>query len=455
MSRNAASPQPMIPSAAAGIVPRERLVYDPLTGIVTFLGERECDPTDPGVFIVAAQGADLSVLGFSPTENRIVGSGAGLTYEQAFWAAAGETVERYCAAIVPEEELLVGSYAELARRNIPAAAPHRWALFDPSQYPAISLPPFTENVRLAWIRGRRLSGEGVCHVPACLTYLSPDARVYGAHGAELIGPSTSTGIACAGSELEATFKGLCEVIERDAFIIRWRGTIPCTRIEIDPASRIHAIYRERFVRPGLEYTIFETSLDLPFHSFFGVLRDTRHSPARILVGGACHPDPAQAVLKTLIELAQGFQWANHVRSRQVSVDHDFAAITTFESRMELYVFGDQPRAFDFLFDHAMSRRLSDLASEDRGDLRATLDDAVGRLVRLGLDPVAVDMTTVDAEACGLSVVKVIIPECEGLEGDHAMQFLGGRRWREVPVRLGLRASPIPIEARNRQPHPYP
>ena len=40
-------------------VPPENLVYDPLTGIVTFLGERECDPTDPDVFIVAGPSAAL------------------------------------------------------------------------------------------------------------------------------------------------------------------------------------------------------------------------------------------------------------------------------------------------------------------------------------------------------------------------------------------------------------
>ena len=433
----------------------ENLVYDPLTGIVTFLGERECDPTDPDVFIVAAQSADLAVIGLSPTEYTIVGSGAGLSYEHAFWAAAGEAVERYCAAIIPTEDLLFGSYAELKARGIPAPGPERWAHFHPSQFPALGLPQFTEEVRLAWVKGRGLAVEGDSYVPACLTYLSPDASHYVAHGAKLIGPATSTGMACARSGLEATFKGLCEVIERDAFIIRWRNSLPCPRIEIDPASPIFAIYRKKFVRPGLEYSIFRTSLDLPYHSFLGVLRDTRHHPARILVGGACHPDPHQAVLKTLIELAQGFQWANHVRTRTITLDKEFSAITTFESRMELYVFGDQHRAFDFLFNSPERGQLSELQSEERGDLGATLGEGISRLHAMGLDPIAVDMTSIDAEACGLAVVKVLIPECELMEGDHRMQFLGGRRWRDVPVRLGLRAQAISIEERNQQPHPYP
>ena len=436
-------------------LPPENLVYDPLTGIVTFLGERECDPTDPDVFIVAAQSADLSIIGLAPAENRIVGSGAGLSYEHAFWAAAGETVERYCAAIVPSADLLFGSYAELSERNIPAAGPDRWALFHSSQFPALGVAQFTEDARLAWVKGRSLAVDADCYVPACLTYLSPDASHYTAHGAKLIGPSTSTGLACARSRLEATFKGLCEVIERDAFIIRWRGSLPCTRIEIDPASIIFSAYREKFVRPGLEYSIFQTSLDLPYHSFLGVLRDTRHDPPRTLVGGACHPDPNQAVLKTLIELAQGFQWANHVRTRTIALDETFSAITTFESRMELYVFGDQHRAFDFLFNHPHTQKLSQLESQDRGNLEKTLGEGISRLHGMGLDALVVDMTSVDAEACGLAVVKVILPECEPMEGDHRMQFLGGHRWRDVPVRLGLRREAVAIEDRNQQPHPYP
>jgi len=441
--------------ANAPAVASENLVYDPLTGLVTFLGERECDPTDPAVFIVAAQSADLCALGFAPSETRIVGSGAGLTYAQAFWAASGETVERYCAAIVPTEDLIFGTYAELCARGIPATPPGRFALFDPSQFSGFSIPPFTEDLRIAWIGGRRLGTEEACHVPACLTYLSPNAAQYVTYGAHLIGPSTSTGLACARSSLEATFKGLCEVIERDAFIIRWRGSLPCRRIEIDPGSALHATYQKVFVRPGLEYSIFETSLDLPFHSMLGVLRDLRHDPPRILVGGACHPDPEQAVLKTLIELAQGFQWANHVRNRTIELDDAFTAITTFESRMELYVFGNQRPAFDFLFNSPESARLSTLTSEDRGDLATTLAEAVAQLRAMGLDPITVDMTSIDAEACGLSVIKVIIPECELVEGDHRMQFLGGRRWRDVPARLGLRPASLSLDERNPQPHPYP
>jgi ribosomal protein S12 methylthiotransferase accessory factor len=84
-----------------------------------------------------------------------------------------------------------------------------------------------------------------------------------------------------------------------------------------------------------------------------------------------------------------------------------------------------------------------------------MDEGISGLKKAGLEPIVVDMTSIDAKACGLSVMKVIIPECELLEGDHRMPFLGGRRWLEVPVRLGLRSAPLRLEERNKQPHPYP
>jgi ribosomal protein S12 methylthiotransferase accessory factor len=77
------------------------------------------------------------------------------------------------------------------------------------------------------------------------------------------------------------------------------------------------------------------------------------------------------------------------------------------------------------------------------------------LAALGIEPVVVNMTTEDAEACNLAVVKVLAPPCDLLEGDHSMPFLGGRRWREVPARIGLRSHPMGLADINPQPHPYP
>jgi ribosomal protein S12 methylthiotransferase accessory factor len=50
---------------------------------------------------------------------------------------------------------------------------------------------------------------------------------------------------------------------------------------------------------------------------------------------------------------------------------------------------------------------------------------------------------------------VLIPGLETMEGDHRIPFLGGCRWREVPFRLGRRASPSALENINPFPHPYP
>jgi ribosomal protein S12 methylthiotransferase accessory factor len=196
-------------------------------------------------------------------------------------------------------------------------------------------------------------------------------------------------------------------------------------------------------------------MDLPVPSFFGILRNLRHDPPRILVGGACDPDPNKAVLKTLLELAQSIQWTNHLGDQPFVAEEDFANVRTFEDRMRLYSYGNQPEAFQFLFDHPKVIELSSIPSVDLGDDSANVRQCCEELAKRNIELFAIDATSVDAAEAGLSVIKVLSPECQPMEADHRVPFLGGNRWRDVPVQLGLRSAPASINTMNPYPHPYP
>jgi ribosomal protein S12 methylthiotransferase accessory factor len=73
----------------------------------------------------------------------------------------------------------------------------------------------------------------------------------------------------------------------------------------------------------------------------------------------------------------------------------------------------------------------------------------------GIEVIGINLTPIDIAQCGLFVTRVFAPGLETMEGDHNQQFLGGRRWREVPVHCGLRDRPLCIEEINPYPHPYP
>lgn len=431
--------------------PPQLQLVDPVTGIVPFITEVEYARSDPHVFVAVAESGDLASYGFPGGGRRISGSGAGLVYDDAYWAAVGETVERYCLQVIHPEDIVIATWQELVDRGENAVAPKRWALFDPSQHGKTIFSEFNEHTPVAWVKAQSLTERRDCLVPACLVYFMMSHW----EGTKVVSPSFSTGAACARTTDEAILKGICEIVERDACMIVWRNQLPCPRVEIDPASSVYGIFREKFLRPGLEFAFFKTTLDLPIPSFLGVLLNLRHDPPRIVVGGACHPDPNKAVLKTLLELAQGLQWMNHLGDQTFPVQDGFANVNTFEDRMRLYTYGNQANAFQFLFDHPKVLKLSNIRSVDLGDDRANVCYCRDELAKRNIELLALDVTSADVAEAGLSVIKVLSPECEPMEGDHRMPFLGGKRWREVPVQLGFCATTPSLSGVNPYPHPYP
>ena len=421
-----------------------------LTGLVTYLTEVELRPGDPEIFVVAAQAADLSVLDPRNTTTAN-GSGAGLTWDDAAGAAVGECLERYAASTLGDE-IIVGSHRSLRRRGCSAPDPAAWALFDDSQSLQAVYPMFTKDVPIAWTRGRSLATGADTWLPACLIYMVPSS-VFTDDGVAVLGPAISTGCACASTWTEATLKGLCEIVERDAFMIVWRNRLAVCEVEIDEGSSLHQLFADRFARPGLEYHLWQTTLDLELPSFFGLLIDRRDGGARSVVGGAAHPDKDRAASKTLLELVQGLNWLDYL-GRGTRDERELLDVRTFQDRAMLYGSRSLIGAFDFLRTSAPRVPFSELDGwTERGA------DAIDRLVELCArrvhDPAVIDLTTPDVQELGYVVTRAVVPGLETMEGDHRLQMLGGRRWRDVPVELGLAQRRLEIADVNPLPHPYP
>jgi ribosomal protein S12 methylthiotransferase accessory factor len=238
-------------------------------------------------------------------------------------------------------------------------------------------------------------------------------------------------------------------------MIVWRNRLPVPAVHIDPKSELGRFVSETFERPGLEYSLFHTTLDTGIPSFFGVLRDVSRTPAAMLVGGAAHPDPAAAAVKTLLELVQGLKWLDYAPRKEIAIEEGFANIRSFEHRMFLYAYGQLPEAFDFLMSHNSSVDFDSIASLAGPTIPESARACIGAVERLGLEALGIDVTSPDVRETGLHVVRVMIPGCVLMEGDHLLPFRGGRRWKDMPVELGWRAAAIEWPDVNPFPHPYP
>jgi len=436
-----------------GAGPPPPSLVDGLTGLIPYLGEVPTLRGDPDVFVAVTHTADLVAYDLQPGAE-INGSGAGLTAAAARGAAIGESVERYASCIIHPERLIYASARELAEQGRPHVGPESWALYHPSQWGQIPFAPFEPHTKVAWVRAESLTRREERWIPACPVYLGSTAYLC-AEGAQLIAPGVSTGTACATSRAEALLKGLCEVVERDAFMITWRNRLARPRLRIDERSWLHRVMQERFCRPGLEYQLFLTTLDLGIPSIFGYLRDQRRTPPAIVVGGAAHPDPAVAALKTLLELVQGLKWIDVMGESGFAPEPGFANVRSFTDRVALYAFNDLAEAFAFLSQSGEVVDLSRVPSLDTGMVEANWRRCRDLVAASGLEVLAFDLTPVDALECGLHVIKVLVPAATAMEGDHRFPFLGGNRWREIPWQLGLRPTPAGLDELNPFPHPYP
>lgn len=425
---------------------------DPLTGLLPYVAIAEMEKGDPDVFIAAADTVNTQIYGF-PNEVTSKGSGAGLTYAAAQGAAIGEGIERYAFSIVHSEDLLLGSFNDMNEKDRNPIAPNRWAMFDASQYASLPIPPFNDATPIAWTPAQSLTHHRDCLVPASMVYI-PYAPAFQEQGEQIVTFAISTGSACARSRAEAMLKGICELIERDAFMIMWRNRLPLPRIIIDPKCALYDIFHAKFDRPGLQYTLIQTTLDLGMPSFVGLVLDTRSDPPGIMVGGAAHPDPNRAALKTLLELVQGLKWKDFMK-KTFTPEPGYRNVRSFDDRAHLYASNDLREAFRFLWDHPHEVPLSGIPTQDTGHISRDLKLWVDKLAARDLEVIATDMTPADAEACGLYVTRVLVPGFETMEGDHLLPFLGGRRWRDVPVQLGLLPAETEIESINPYPHPYP
>ena len=185
------------------------------TGIIRSVLDVPILPDDPTIFACTALTCDPSR--FRPGMQAFPGNGAGFSREQARSAAIGEAIERYCSGFADPESLIFGTYKEVCQTH-PTIHPSAYALFLPSQYSGLSLQPFNENTPIAWVSGNSLKTGAPVLVPAGLVYLPYHPWF---QGEGFIAEPTSNGLACGDSYEEAVFKGLCEVVERDAFMIMW------------------------------------------------------------------------------------------------------------------------------------------------------------------------------------------------------------------------------------------
>jgi ribosomal protein S12 methylthiotransferase accessory factor len=412
-----------------------------------------------GVTCVDSAGAFYAMPNITGT-----GLGAGTMQggllEEACAAAVGECVERYSCASYAWDELVYASQRELGSA---AVGMDEIQLYSIAQYehPAFPFAPWRDDVRIHWSEGESLlSGRSRC-IPAALVYIPyrPYRPRRRDRPSDFVGLSVSSGQACAGNRARAVLSGLYEVVERDAFMIRWVRRLPPARIEFLESPTLAAIYDQYFAGCNLRFDVFDLTLDIAIPTVLGVARSRTGRGPILAVGAASDLSEEKAIAKALKESYQSIIWARELLAQRPNwrPAPDYANVRDFEDHVRLYAEPDMASHLDFIL-HGTDRRAPRSARTVRtartfDDVDEELRCALAAVDRVGLDAVVVDTTSPEIAELGLHCPKVFLPGAVQLTAAHGMPAYGAARLYDVPGKLGFKA-PIHREF-NPVPHPFP
>jgi ribosomal protein S12 methylthiotransferase accessory factor len=380
------------------------------------------------------------------------GAGSHPSDLRAHAAALGEAVERYSGTFVPDGRVRVATARELGAS---AVDPEDFSLFHPLQHAEEGFPfvPFTGDTRTHFVEGESLRDGSPAFLPAELVYLRPPLPAL-----RPIAYSTSSGLACAPTPIEAVLGGLFEVIERDAVMLTWSNRLSLPLLDWHHDDATEAIDRRFFAPTGLRYAVLDASAFMDIPTAISVVHGPRDSGAALALGAACAADVREAWVKALSESFGVYRWLRQRaargegRSLRALRPED---VQSFDDHMLYYACEAHAEHASFLDASAETRRIDTIPALTGGSPAEQVGTILERLGRGGVSAYAVDITAPDVCALGLSVVRVIAPELCPLDVSHTARFLGGRRPYHAAHELGLRDSPLGHDDVNPYPHPFP
>jgi ribosomal protein S12 methylthiotransferase accessory factor len=426
-------------------------VVDDHVGIVHHVQEIPREAGAPDFFHFAARACNTQAFG--RLANFAIAGGASVDRGAAMAKAVGEAVERYCAAIYDVEDLPLASRESAPFCCVP---PAEFALYSQEQYerPGFPWSPFDEATSVRWTPALDPATGETWYVPAAMVFIP--YHFYRGTGDTPIVQPISTGLACHSSRAEAAAAAVCEVIERDAFMLTWQAGLAMPHILVETLSDANYAIVDRFERTGSTATLLNITLDAGVPSVLAILRSEGPEAPALVFAAATDLDPERAIRKSLEELAHTRRYSQQIKSGlpRLAPDPDYDNVVDQVSHLNFWSDHANAPLADFIFASPERVAFGQLENPATGEPRRDLETLVSRVRAVGHRVLLADVTTPDVRDLGLTVVRGVIPGFHPLFMGHAIRALGGGRLREVPRKLGGRGI-IPWSGDNPAPHPYP
>lgn len=407
-------------------VARFKRHVSPLTGVVKRLERIDADlPMNTNFF--AQHNFSAPAQSVAQLRAGLEGGsfGKGSTAEQGEASALMEAIERYSGIFQGDEVRTTKRFADFADGD--AVKPNEILLFSDAQYehrhdhthhddtqPAPE--PFDPAAKIEWSPLWSLRDNKFRYVPT--------SQLYFFYSGPRPFQADSNGCAAGNTVEEAIVQGFLELVERDSYAIWWynrsqRGAVDLDHVEDSYVSDL----RHQFTEAGRKLWVLDITSDLGVPTFVAIMHWMQDGHENIEFGSGAHFDPRIALLRAMTELSQFL--AIGLMGGGTGEKPSLDGVTPLK-------LADHP----FLLPADQPIQRPELGMPiPRSTTREQVDASVAIARRAGHDFLVLDQTRPDV---GVSVVRVIVP---GLRHFYR-RFAPGRLY-DVPVKLGLRDSPIP------------
>ncbi len=397
---------------------------------------------EPKIFAYSA------IYGQKNESKKDIASGFSFNQKIAIARVLGESIERYCLdnykpieEVIDSEEALNYNHLSLFKN----------LTFSTNQLKKNEFKKFRilTNSKFSWIEALSLLEKNKILVPSQLISMDTDYL----KNENIIRFPISTGAATSVTLNDAIYRGACEVVERDSFMISYLNKLSSPKVDLKKLDDLDiGNILKIFERYRLELVIIDITTDLKIPAFAALVIDRTGLGPSVSLGLKAGFNIKDTIIGAIEESLMTRSW---IRDKFVYMDPNYKEnkeIISIEDRAHFWLSTNKIKYLDFWLNSK---------NESKIDLNANKNNAEDQLDRIAnifkkhfMNIIYVDITDSRIRRKGFFVVKVIIPELQSLYLDERYPYFGAERLYRVPVVMGLLSKAKKEKDLNIIPHPF-
>lgn len=263
-------------------------------------------------------------------------------------------------------------------------------------------------------------------------------------------PIISTGTAFALNHEDALYRGLCEIVERDAFIISYLNKLPSPKIDLESIKDEYLNnILQNLRRYKLEVIVLDLTTDIDIPVFASIIVDRTGFGPSISIGLKSGFEIKDVIIGAIEESLMTRGW---IRDKFIYFNPDYKKtkeIKNIEQRAYIWFSKDMIKNLSFWLKGKKFVKININHKKNN-----SLKETIKVLGRNGMNVIYKDITPKEVKRSGFIVLRVIVPEMQALYLDERFKFLGNKRLYETPIKLNFTNRRKNESDFNDIPHPF-